>query len=88
MEAVHFREGSLVKAGDLLVTIDPAPYRAAVDQAEGQVASAEAKLDYARAELDRGKTLVAKNTISQSDLAQRQSNQLEAVAALRSPRRS
>lgn len=84
VEAVHFREGSLVKAGDLLVTIDPAPYRAAVDQAEGQVASAEAKLDYARAELDRGKTLVAKNTISQSDLAQRQSNQLEAVAALRS----
>jgi membrane fusion protein, multidrug efflux system len=84
VESVHFREGSLVKAGDLLVTIDPAPYQAAVEQAEGQVASASAKLDYAKAELERGKTLVAKNTISQSDLAQRQSNQLEAVAALKS----
>ncbi|MDE1158373.1 MAG: efflux RND transporter periplasmic adaptor subunit [Neorhizobium sp.] len=84
VQSVHFREGSLVKAGDLLVTIDPSPYRAAVEQADGQVASAQAKVDYANAELERGKTLVAKNTISQSDLAQRQSNQLAAVATLKS----
>ena len=30
--AIHFREGALVKAGDLLVTIDPAPYAAEVDR--------------------------------------------------------
>lgn len=84
IQSVHFREGSLVKAGDLLVTIDPAPYEAAVAQAQGQVASATARLDQANTELERGKTLAARNTISQSDLVQRQSTQSEAVAELAS----
>jgi multidrug efflux system membrane fusion protein len=84
IQSVHFREGGIVKAGDLLVTIDPEPYEAAVAEAEGQVASAEAKLELANTELERGKTLSAKNTISQSDFAQRQSAQSEALAGLQS----
>lgn len=84
IQSVHFREGGLVKAGDLLVTIDPEPYRAEVAQAQGQVASAEAKLEFASSELERGKSLAAKNTISQSDLTQRQSVQSEALANLQS----
>ncbi|MCJ8510337.1 efflux RND transporter periplasmic adaptor subunit [Rhizobium lemnae] len=84
IQSVHFREGGLVKAGDLLVTIDPEPYRAEVAQAQGQVASAEAKLEFASSELERGKSLAAKNTISQSDLTQRQSAQSEALANLQS----
>ena len=35
VQSVHFREGALVKAGDLLVTIDPAPYAAEVDARAG-----------------------------------------------------
>ncbi len=35
VQAVHFREGALVKQGDLLITIDPAPYAAEVERAEG-----------------------------------------------------
>ncbi|MGO8126677.1 biotin/lipoyl-binding protein, partial [Rhizobium ruizarguesonis] len=42
--SVAFREGALVKQGDLLFTIDPAHYQASVAQAQGQVASAEAKV--------------------------------------------
>lgn len=84
IQSVHFREGGLVKAGDVLVTLDQEPYKAAVAQAEGQVASAVAKLELADSELERGKNLVAKNTISQSDLAQRQSTRSEAVANLQS----
>src|SRR5256884_3491956 len=34
VQAVHFREGALVKQGDLLITIDPAPYAAEVERAE------------------------------------------------------
>ncbi|MDQ0135484.1 multidrug efflux system membrane fusion protein [Neorhizobium galegae] len=84
IQSVHFREGGLVKQGDLLVSIDPEPYQAAVAQAEGQVASAQARVELANTELDRGKNLVSKNTISQSDLAQRQSAQSEALANLQS----
>ena len=84
--SVHFREGGLVKEGDLLVSIDPEPYKAAVAQAEGQMASAQARLDYADTELERGKTLASRNTISQSDLSQRQSSRAEAIANVQAAR--
>ncbi|CDM58885.1 MULTISPECIES: efflux RND transporter periplasmic adaptor subunit [Rhizobium] len=83
IQAVHFREGALVKAGDLLFTIDPEPYQAAVSQAEGQVASAEAKVNLAQIELERGRRLSDNKTISQSDLDQRQNAFTEAQAGLR-----
>ena len=84
VQAVHFREGGLVKAGDLLVSIDPEPYAAAVAQAQGLVASAEAKLELANTELERGNNLLARNTISQSELAQRQSAQRDELAGVQS----
>ena len=84
IQSVHFREGALVKQGDLLFAIDPAPYQAAVAQAQGQVASAEAKVSLAQTELDRGRRLSDNRTISQSDLDQRQSTLAEAQASLRS----
>jgi multidrug efflux system membrane fusion protein len=84
--SVHFREGGLVKEGDLLVSIDPEPYKADVAQAEGQMASAQARLDYADTELERGKTLASRNTISQSDLSQRQSARAEAIANVQAAR--
>ena len=83
IQSVHFREGALVKAGDLLVKIDPAPFEAAVAQAESLVASAQAKLALAETELGRGETLQAKKVISQSDFAQRRSVHDEARANLR-----
>jgi multidrug efflux system membrane fusion protein len=81
--SVHFREGALVKPGDLLVTIDPAPYEAAVSQAQAQVASAQAKLDLAKVELDRGQRLSDNRTISQSDFDQRSGTFNEAQADLK-----
>ncbi|GEO84803.1 MULTISPECIES: efflux RND transporter periplasmic adaptor subunit [Alphaproteobacteria] len=83
IQSVNFREGALVKAGDLLFTIDPAPYEATVAQAAGQVASAEAKVALANTELDRGRRLASNRTISQSDLDQRQNAVAEAEAALK-----
>lgn len=86
IQAVHFREGALVKEGDQLFTIDPAPYQAAVAGAEAQVASAEAKVALAKTELDRGHRLSDNRTISQSDLDQRQSAFTDADAQLRAAR--
>ncbi|MBW8318212.1 MAG: efflux RND transporter periplasmic adaptor subunit [Rhizobium sp.] len=83
IQSVNFREGALVKAGDLLFTIDAAPYEATVAQANGQVASAEARVALANTELERGRRLASNRTISQSDLDQRQNAVAEAEAALK-----
>lgn len=83
IQSVEFREGALVKAGDLLFTIDPAPYEATVAQAAGLVASAEAKVALANSELDRGRRLADNRTISQSDLDQRKNAVAEAEAGLK-----
>lgn len=84
IQAVHFREGGLVNQGDLLFTIDPEPYRAVVDRARGAVASAEARLTLATTELDRGTALLARNTISESEVAQRKSTKASTEAELQS----
>jgi len=82
IESVHFREGSLVRKGDLLFTIDPAPYIAEVEKAEAQVRAAEANLAFARSELERGMKMTANQTIAQRDLDTRLSNVREAEANL------
>ena len=53
VQSVHFREGALVKQGDLLITIDPAPYAADVDRAEAQVAAAKARALYTGSDVAR-----------------------------------
>ncbi len=58
IQSVHFREGALVKKGDLLVTIDPAPYAATVARTEAHVGAAEARVELTRLELERGRKLV------------------------------
>jgi multidrug efflux system membrane fusion protein len=83
IQSVQFREGALVKQGDLLVTIDSAPYEAAVAQAQAEVGAAKAKLDLAKVELDRGHRLSDNRTISQSDLDQRSGAYSEADANLK-----
>ncbi|MBD2749105.1 efflux RND transporter periplasmic adaptor subunit [Microvirga sp. BT688] len=83
IEAVHFREGSLVRKGDLLVTIDPEPYKAELERAEAQVSAAEARIAFARNELERGMKLSANQTITQRDLDTRENSLREAEAGLR-----
>jgi multidrug efflux system membrane fusion protein len=50
-----FKEGAEVKKGDLLFEIDPRPYKAALDVAEGQLRLNEARLELTQAELTRGR---------------------------------
>ncbi len=67
VQAVHFREGALVKRGDLLLTIDPAPYAAEVDRAQAQVAAADARLSYTRSEYERAQRLLDERAIAQRE---------------------
>jgi membrane fusion protein, multidrug efflux system len=55
--AVHFREGTDVRSGDTLFTIDPRPYDAALQQAEGTLGRDEASARNARLDAERGETL-------------------------------
>jgi len=80
IEAIHFREGSLVRKGDLLFTIDAAPYIAEVEKADAQVRAAETNLAFARSELERGLRMTANQTIAQRDLDTRMNNVREAEA--------
>jgi membrane fusion protein, multidrug efflux system len=68
LTSVHFKEGTKVKKGQLLYTIDPLPYQAKVDQAKGQLAAAEANLVQAKSDLDRIIPLAKINAVSQRDL--------------------
>lgn len=61
---VAFTEGQTVKAGDLLVQIDPRPFQAALDQALAALKRDQALLANARVDRDRYKTLLAQNSVS------------------------
>ena len=82
LQAVNFEDGAMVKEGDVLFVIDPRPYQTAVDQAKADVASAEARSDRAIAELERGETLVASNTISPAAYDERLQERRSAEAAV------
>ncbi|WP_336739796.1 efflux RND transporter periplasmic adaptor subunit [Aureimonas altamirensis] len=82
VEAAHFREGSLVEKGAPLLTIDPAPYQAAVSRAESELEAAKARLAYARGELQRGTQLQGNRTIAVSEYERRVQASLEAQAQL------
>jgi membrane fusion protein (multidrug efflux system) len=62
-----FEEGSDVNEGDLLYQIDPAPYKAAYDQAKAAVAMAEAQLPALRAREKRFKELAESHAVGQQD---------------------
>ena len=82
IQSVHFQEGAIVEKGDLLVTIDPAPYQAEVARAQASVTAAEARASLARVELKRGTQLLASNAVSQSEVDQRMNGLASAEADL------
>ena len=83
VQAVHFREGALVKKGDLLITIDPAPYAAEAERAEAQVAAAQARVTNAQSDHARAQRLWEDSAISQREFEDRLNGLREAQANLR-----
>jgi membrane fusion protein, multidrug efflux system len=65
---VLFKEGQMVKEGDLLAEIDPRPFQVQLTEAEGQMARDHASLINARSQLDRYKQLYAQNIVAKQDL--------------------
>jgi multidrug efflux system membrane fusion protein len=81
--SVHFVEGALVKRGDLLITIDPAPYAAEADHAEAQVAAARARVNFTKSEVARSQRLWDEKAIARRELDERANALNEADANLR-----
>src|SRR4051812_30911768 len=67
LDRVHFKEGALVRKGDVLFEIDPLTYRAALEQAEGSLASVQARLERLDADLARARRLVGTGAMSRED---------------------
>jgi len=63
-----YREGDLVRKGQVLFEIDPRTFQAAVDAAKGSMAQAGARWETAKANLQRVRPLAEKNAVSQKDL--------------------
>jgi membrane fusion protein (multidrug efflux system) len=63
-----YREGSTVKAGELMFEIDPRQFKAALDQAQGELHRAEAALEKSRQDVARYTPLAAEGAVSQKEL--------------------
>src|SRR5262249_41885604 len=68
---LHFVDGADVQKGDLLFTIDPRPFQAALDAAEANLTQAKAAADFAKVQYERGKMLVETKAIAQQEYDQR-----------------
>jgi membrane fusion protein, multidrug efflux system len=69
--SVEFRDGDIVKTGDLLYVIDSRPFEAVAEQANGQLSDARAKVELAKRELDRALTLTLNQTVTEATVDQR-----------------
>lgn len=67
VKAIHFREGQMVNAGDLLIELDPAVHESALEQAAAQVKSAEASLNLNSLLNERAQTLVRTRATSKNE---------------------
>ena len=74
LQSVSFREGQLVRAGEVMARIDPLPFQAALQSAQGQLAKDQAQLDSAKIDLVRYQKLLEQDSIARQ--------QVEAQAAL------
>ncbi|CAM3589645.1 efflux RND transporter periplasmic adaptor subunit [Polaromonas hydrogenivorans] len=68
MEKVLFKEGQMVRAGELMATIDPRQFELALMQASGQRQRDEAQLASARVTLERFKTLLGQDSIARQEV--------------------
>jgi len=80
--SIGFKDGDVVKRGDLLFQIDPTPYQIKLNEGIAQLESANARLELAVRELNRANQLRLKNVIPPQDLDQKVAEKQAAEAAV------
>lgn len=82
LDKVNFKEGALVKEGDVLFEIDPRIYRADVERAVGTVAQFEARVHRLERDYHRAKNLLARGAVGQEEYDRYEADYHEAGANL------
>ena len=82
IDSIHFKDGEIVKQGDLLFVIDQRPYKLAVEQARADLERARAKLEIATSDLERAAPLVRSQTVTEREFETRRSTQRDAAGAV------
>ena len=82
--SIHFTEGAIVRAGDVLFEIDPRPFQAEVDRLSAELARARAAFSRTTAERGRAQRLAAENAMSAEEQDRRASSAVEAEAQVAS----
>jgi len=90
IDQVNFKDGEIVKAGDLLFTLDKRPFEIAVESAKADVAKADAQVEQTGADVERAEPLIKNKTITtqtydlrRANLAVAQATKQSAEAALK-----
>ena len=78
LSEIHFKDGQMVKQGDLLFTVDRRPFEIVLEQMRANLAQARANLAFTEADLTRGQSLLTNKTITEQAYDQR--TQAKAVA--------
>ncbi len=82
LDRIAYREGEMVRDGQLLFQLDPKPFQAQLEAARGELQSQQARFTTAQANLGRVKPLAQQNALSQSDLDRAQGDFDAAKAAV------
>ena len=86
LQSIHFKNGTIVKQGDLLFVIDPRPYQAELERAKAELALANARLERTGKDLARAQMLVRSRAVSEEEVDTRVSDQRQAQETVQAAR--